>query len=131
MHHGSCLCGKVTYEVEGELGPIMFCHCKRCQKANGTAFQAAAPVDTDKFHLLSGENDITHYESSPGVYRTFCRQCGSPLYSHRDATPEFIRLRLGTLDTPVEAKLTAHIFVSQKADWYEICDEAPQYDERP
>lgn len=131
MHQGSCLCGKVTYEIEGELGPINLCHCTRCQKANGSAFLAAAPIDTEKFQIVSGENDITHYESSPGVYRTFCRQCGSPLYSHRNATPEFIRLRIGTLDSAVEAKPVAHIFAAQKAEWFEICDATPQYEERP
>jgi hypothetical protein len=65
------------------------------------------------------------------VYRVFCGRCGSPLFSKRDAMPELLRLRLGTLDTPVTAKPTAHIFVAEKAEWYDICDDLPQYAERP
>ena len=37
-----------------------------------------------------------------GVYRWFCSECGSPLISSRDAQPELYRLRIGTLDTPLD-----------------------------
>ena len=35
---GSCLCGGLRYEIRGEIGDIVQCHCQRCRKANGTAF---------------------------------------------------------------------------------------------
>ena len=41
------------------------------------------------------------------------------------------RLRLGTLDTPVAGKPTAQIFVSEKAEWFDLNDEIPAYAERP
>lgn len=131
MQQGSCLCGEVRYEIEGELGPIMYCHCGRCRKATGTAFQAAALVAVEQFHLRSGQEKLVEFLSSPGVYRVFCGGCGSPLYSKRDSMPEAYRLRLGTLDTPVTGKPTAHIFVGEKAEWYDLCDDLPQYAERP
>ncbi|HEX8237680.1 MAG TPA: GFA family protein [Abditibacteriaceae bacterium] len=131
MYKGSCLCGTVNYEIEGEPGDIVFCHCSRCRKANGTAFLAAAPVQTEQFSIVSGNQSLVEYESSPGVYRVFCGQCGSPLFSKRDAMPETIRVRIGTLDTPIESKPTAHIFVADKANWFDIRDEAPQFPERP
>lgn len=131
MHQGSCLCGSVRYEISGELGPIVFCHCARCRKANGTAFLTAAPVPTDQFHLLSGQEKLVEYLSSPGVYRVFCGACGSPLYSKRDSMPETLRFRIGTLDTPVTEKPTAHIFVAENAEWFDIHDDLPQYPERP
>ncbi len=31
MHRGSCLCGAVKYEIEGELGDFGYCHCKSCR----------------------------------------------------------------------------------------------------
>ncbi len=125
------MCGAVRYEVQGELGPIMFCHCSRCRKANGSAFLAAAPIPTERLHFLTGRDAVAEYESSPGVYRMFCGRCGSPLFSRRDATPETIRLRIGTLDTPIPGKSTAHIFVGDKAEWFDIHDESPQFNERP
>jgi len=131
MLRGSCLCGAVNYEIEGELGPIMFCHCARCRKVNGTAFLAAAPVAAEQFQFLSGQEKVVEYESSPGVFRVFCGTCGSPLFSKRDTMPGTYRFRLGTLDTPIAGKPTAHIFVADKAEWYEICDDLPQFAERP
>ena len=130
MLHGSCLCGKVTYEITGEPGPIGVCHCQRCRKANGSAFNAVVPVNAANFRLLSGDT-LKKYESSPGVGRYFCGDCGSPIYSQRDAQPELLRVRIGTLDSALPGKPAVHIFVGSKASWHDIHDSAPQFDERP
>jgi hypothetical protein len=131
VHRGRCLCGAVKYEIDGKVGPIIFCHCSHCRKANGSAFLAAAPVSKEGFRLLSGSETLKEYESSPGVYRVFCGECASPLFSKRNAMPDTFRLRIGTLETPLEQQPVAHIFVSDKAEWFEICDKTPQYAERP
>ncbi|MBI3144181.1 MAG: GFA family protein [Pseudogulbenkiania sp.] len=121
----------MRYQVVGELGALVFCHCSRCRKANGSAFAAVVPVQRADFHLLSGDELLAGYESSSGVRRVFCRQCASPLYSERDSRPELLRLRVGTLDTPLAGPVGAHIFTGSKAEWFDIHDDAPQYAERP
>jgi hypothetical protein len=130
MHAGSCLCGAVRYEVHGDLGPITVCHCSKCRKANGSAFNAVAPIASADLRLLGGKDALAEFESSPGVHRVFCSGCGAQLYSRRDATPDMLRLRLGTLDTPVEATPSQHIFTAHKAEWYDIPGDAPQFQER-
>jgi len=131
MPAGSCLCGGVRYRVDGALGALVLCHCSRCRKANGSAFQAVSPIATGDFVLLSGAELLSEYTSSPGVHRVSCRVCHAPLYSRRDAMPGTLRLRVGTLDTPVDADIGMHIFTSDRADWYRIRDDAPQYPTRP
>lgn len=131
MLKGSCLCSSVVYEIHSDLGPIIMCHCSKCRKANGTAFATNAPVNTKDFRLIRGEKFIAEFESSPGVFRVFCKNCGSPLYSRRPTTPDVIRLRIGTLDTAIENKPTAHYFAGSKAERCQICDGLPQYSERP
>lgn len=131
MLKGSCLCNAIQYEIEGELGPTMMCHCSKCRKANGSAYAINAAVKTDQFHFIKGQELVSEFESSPGVFRSFCKQCGSPLLSRRPSQPDIVRLRIGTLDTPVDVKPLAHIFVGSKASWDEIHDNIPQYDERP
>jgi hypothetical protein len=131
MHTGSCLCGAVKYEIRGEIGPIIFCHCSRCRKVNGTAFLAAASVEPEEFEIVAGNEALVEFESSLGVHRVFCGVCGSPLFSRRNGSPLPIRIRIGTLDTPVLGKPAAHIFVSDKAEWFDIHDDIPQYPERP
>lgn len=46
MHTGSCLCGQITYEYHGDIHELSRCYCHQCQKAQGGAFVAVAPVDT-------------------------------------------------------------------------------------
>jgi hypothetical protein len=131
MLKGSCLCNAIQYEIHGELGPVMVCHCSRCRKASGSAYAINAAVKTDEFHWVKGSGFVAEFESSPGVFRVFCKQCGSPLVSRRPAEPGILRLRMGSLDTPVGVKPVAHIFVGSKAPWDEILDDVPQYEERP
>lgn len=126
-HNGSCLCGGVCYALHGELGPITLCHCRQCRKAQGGAAVAAAPVKAAQFDITAGAELLRAFESSPGKERVFCARCGTPLYSRRAAEPDFLRLRLGTLDTPVGKKPAAHIWVEGKADWDDICDDIPQH----
>jgi hypothetical protein len=99
MHRGSCLCGAVRYEITGDMGPVSLCHCSRCRKANGSAFLAGAQVNPEEFRFVAGVQSLGDFESSPGVHRIFCRNCGSPLISRRPGPPEVIRVRIGTLDT--------------------------------
>lgn len=130
MHAGSCLCGAVRYEIHGELGPITVCHCRKCRKANGSAFSAVAPFSRQHLRLISGDHALAEFESSPGVHRVFCSGCGAQLYSRRVALPDLLRLRLGTLDTALAGKPSRHIFVAHKAEWFDIADDAPQFPEQ-
>jgi len=129
MLRGSCLCGAIRYEIDGELGPIVLCHCSMCRKAQGSAFAANAPVKAAAFRVVTGHGALRGYESSPGKRRYFCSVCGSPIYSRRDASPDVVRLRIGTLESKIEAKPTAHIHAASKAEWYEILDGLPQHPE--
>ncbi len=126
MHKGSCLCGRVRYQYDGELGAITLCHCSQCRKAQGSAFVASGPVRSAGFRVIAGERALKEYESSPGKWRAFCCECGSPLYTRRDDSPGARRLRIGTLDTPVGQKPAQHIYVGSKAEWFDITDALPR-----
>ena len=126
---GSCLCGTIRYEIRGELGPIVLCHCAQCRKAQGSAFATNAAVNAADFAIVAGEEALTAYESSPGKKRHFCRRCGSPIISTRDTVPGVVRVRIGTLDSRVDAAPSAHIYAASKAAWEEIHDGLPQYAE--
>jgi hypothetical protein len=124
---GSCLCGAIRYEITGALGPIVMCHCAQCRKAQGGAFAVNAAIRAEDFTIIAGRNRLAAYESSPGKLRHFCRDCGSPIISTRTTVPGVVRVRIGTLDTPIDAGPQAHIFVASKAEWDAICDDLPQY----
>jgi hypothetical protein len=128
MNTGRCLCGTVRYEVTGAIGPIVFCHCSQCRRAQGSAFGTNAEVNAGDFAVVTGAASITEFESSPGKKRAFCGVCGSPLYSRRVDRPGIVRLRIGTLESPIANRPVAHIFASSKAEWDTIRDDLPQYE---
>lgn len=124
---GSCLCGAIRFEITGTLGPIVLCHCTQCRKAQGGAYAVNAPIATEDFTIVAGRSKLAAYESSPGKLRHFCSDCGSPIISTRTSAPGVVRVRIGTLDSPVDARPQAHIFAASKAEWDAIRDDLPQY----
>lgn len=125
MLTGSCLCGAVAYEVEAPPGPIVHCHCRTCRKAHGAAFSSVMLVPRDAFRWVRGAENLGEYESSPGKFRRFCRNCGSQVFAERIAKDQVL-LRLGCLDTAVTARPLGHIWRSDAAPWYDPADILPE-----
>jgi hypothetical protein len=131
MIHGGCLCGRVRYEISGAVKKLVHCHCSMCRKAHGAAFGSYVMLAGKDFRVVSGQDDVTAYESSPGVQRTFCRRCGSTLQFRSAKRPDSVELAAGTLDDDPGVKPAYHIFVGSKAPWFEITDSLPQHAARP
>lgn len=102
--------------------------CSECRKAQGSAFATNGIVGTDKFTIISGKDDLTGFESSPGQTKYFCRNCGSPIMSKSVGSPDQVRVRLGTIESDIDERPDAHIFVTSKANWEDICGDIPQYE---
>lgn len=130
MHTGSCLCGAVRYEIRGDIGPGFYCHCSRCRKASGSAFASNAVVSLDDFVITAGADVLKTFVAETGLHRSFCGNCGSPIISRRESVPQ-VRVRVGTLDSPLAIGPQAHIYTESKAEWWEIRDELPQHPEAP
>ena len=127
-YKGGCLCGKVRFEITGAIQDIVYCHCSRCRKSQGSAFATNGNVDADKFIFISGENEMTGYLSSPEQTKYFCQHCGSPIISKSTKSPDKVRVRLGVIESDISERPAAHIFVTSKANWDEINDDLPQYE---
>ena len=124
MHHGSCLCGAVTFEVTANLPPPDACHCTQCRKQSGHFFVS---TDVPKSRLsVAGSNKVTWFQSSENIRRGFCSLCGSSLFwepLHRD----WIAIAMGAFDDPTQTSIKMHIFVADKGDYYEISDDLPKH----
>jgi hypothetical protein len=126
---GSCMCGKVRYELRGPPRVAYYCHCGKCRKQSGSAFAINVTVLKEHLAFTEGEAAIASWVSSPGKRRYFASCCGSPLYSHGETKPYFA-LRCGTLDgVEMPVAPSAHAFVAHKAHWDRIMDDLPQHSE--
>lgn len=128
MYQGGCLCGAVRFEIDGPILNMIYCHCSRCRKAQGSAFAANGIVRAEEFTILSGADALTAYQSSPGQNKYFCKVCGSPIMSKNEDRPGQVRVRLGTIESDIVERPMAHIFATSKANWEDICGELPQYE---
>ena len=124
LHKASCLCGAVRIEVRGELATPSACHCTKCRKHTGH-YEAGTDV-LRSAATITGEDKVTWYSSSEGVRRGFCSICGSSLFFDIIRVDR-IGISMGAFDTPTHAKLSLHIFVADKGDYYDIADGLPQY----
>ena len=62
MIRGSCLCGRVRFEVDRLTGPFELCHCSRCRKVTGSAFAATVGAMAEDFRWLCGAESIGRCE---------------------------------------------------------------------
>ena len=126
MHKGSCLCGAVQIEIEGDLPAPSACHCTHCRKFSG---HVEASTDVAKSALrIDGEDNVTWFASSEKVRRGFCSICGSSMFFNPNFH-DWIGVSMGLFDDPTGASLKMHIFVADKGDYYEIADGLPQNDQ--
>ena len=70
---GSCHCGKVAFEVEGEIKEAMSCNCSMCQRKGSLLWF----VPRDKLRLLTLDHDASTYMFNKHVIKhRFCAICG-------------------------------------------------------
>jgi hypothetical protein len=128
MPSGSCLCGAVSFEVEGELESPDACHCSQCRKTSGH-YWASTDIPRDRI-TVRGEDQVCWYRSSEKVRRGFCRTCGSSLFWDVDGRSN-LAIAMGAFDSPTGARLAQHIFVTDKGDYYDIADGLPRRGRSP
>ena len=128
MLTGECYCGKVKYQINGDLIRMYCCHCRTCRKVTGASFSTTAVVDPDLFSIIEGEERIVEAEQGPHA-RRHCGDCHSWVFSVSDPFPAVMFLPCGTLnDVPIR-EVDYHVFWSQRAPWINVNDGKPVYDE--
>lgn len=121
---GSCLCGAVSFTIDGALRQVIACHCTQCRKQSGH-FVAATAADKTAVTITGGDA-ITWYIATPGYRRGFCGTCGSLLF-WEDEAADTISIMAGVLDGSTGVKISHHIHVAAKGDYYRIADGVPQH----
>ena len=122
---GGCLCGAVCYEVKGKLRGVVNCHCEMCRHLHGS-FGPHTKAAKAAITLIRSDG-LAWYKTSEVAHRGFCRECGSGLF-WEPFNLDYTGIIAGTLDMPSGLETIGHIFVAEKADFYNIHDDIPQFD---
>ena len=121
-HTGRCLCGAVRYRAEGAPKWIANCHCEGCRRATGAPMASYAGFAAERFAYTAGAP--SRFASSPGVTRSFCGRCGSPLTYEGARWPGEVHVLIGTLDRPEDFVPTRNAFVEEKLPWLHLAAPA-------
>ncbi len=111
---GSCHCGAIRFEAEGEPRFVSNCHCESCRRTTGAAFSTWVGY---RDHQVIWHGERAFRLSSPGVMRGYCGACGTPLSYGSDKWPGETHLLLGVFDDPRAFTPAGDAFIEEKLDW--------------
>lgn len=130
-HAGSCLCGAVRYEVDGEFERFYLCHCQHCRKDTGSAHAANLFASQATLRWIAGADRVTFFKLPSSRHsRSFCAICGSALPSIV-GEEKLVCVPAGSLDTVIAVRPDAHIFMSSKAHWDDRLETIAKLDAAP
>jgi hypothetical protein len=121
---GGCYCGPVRYRASGVSRQVTECHCSQWRKQAGHRYAGTGAKTSDV--EVDGAANITWYRASPNAERGFCSTCGSHLF-WGSSTRDYTGILAASFDEPSQLRMTKHIFVDDKGDYYEITDGLPQF----
>ncbi len=129
---GSCLCGEIAFELSGAPQREMNCHCTRCRRGRSAAHATNLFYSPAQFRWTRGESLLSAYKIPDARFHTttFCSRCGSKM-PRVSAERGIVVVPAGALDTDPGMQAAAHIFVADKAPWFEISDALPQFAQMP
>ena len=94
-HRGGCHCGRVRFEVEGELEGLEVCNCSYCARA-GYLHWYVAP---ERFHLRGGSDDLRSYQFGTFSSRNhFCGVCGISPFRRPRSDPDRVDVNVRCLE---------------------------------
>ncbi len=123
--NGRCLCGNLQFAVRGKRLWVAHCHCDSCRHNTGSAVATFVGYNKEQLTYTRGERKF--YESSPGVRRGFCADCGTPMTYEADRCPEEVHLYVSTLDEPGAYRPQLHVFFAERIPWMDLNDDLPRY----
>jgi len=130
MIEGSCLCGAVSFSLDGLLRGVRYCHCANCRKFAGTSTATWAMADASDLQVTPSDVPVGRFNSGRGI-RCFCSACGSPVWFESIDYPDIIGIPLGVIDSGGHPAPEMHLWVQSKPAWYEILDDLKQHEEGP
>ncbi len=127
-YSGGCMCGAVRYEASGEPFSVTHCHCHSCRKHNGGPVVTLAGFTAEQVSFSGTARKI--YESSPGVGRAFCGNCGTPLTWEGDGGDlgPIVEFHISAFDDPDVLVPEGHSFDPERIAWFDIADGLPRYE---
>jgi hypothetical protein len=128
---GGCACGSIRYVCSRAPVAMLNCHCQDCQRSSGAPFASGVIVRVSDIEITGTPKTHSVRAGSGSITtRSFCPDCGSPLFARSEAAP-FMSIRFPTLDNPLEFRPMLDIWTSSAQPWICLDEAIPHYPQIP
>ena len=112
-YRGSCHCGRVTFELQGEVKYVIDCNCSICRRKG--ALWLGAPDSS--LRILRGEPDLALYQFNTMTARHyFCKHCGIHPFTRPRLDPSLWVVNVRCLEEVDLKSLAVHPFDGEHWD---------------
>ena len=102
-YRGGCHCGRVRFEIDAEIGPIIDCNCSICAKKGFLHLI----VDPSQVRMLSPADAVSLYQfNTKTAKHYFCPVCGISAYYIPRSHPDKIDVNVRCLEGVALESLT-------------------------
>lgn len=126
LERGSCFCGGIVAELEGEPFWINYDHDDDCRKAIGSPLTVWIGYPQNKVTFTNGVPRT--FSKTPGISRGFCPNCGSSISYVDTGLREEIWISVGFMDHPERFEPVAHGYWRMKLPWVNFADALPRFE---
>ena len=123
MPSGHCLCGQLRFVAEGDPKWVVYCHCESCRRHTGSPVACFVNYPLARVQFTGTR---TIYDSSPGVKRSHCATCGTPIAYQTASRMGEIDFYLSTFDEPERFEPQAHVYFEERLPWFDTRDDKPR-----
>ncbi len=129
---GGCACGAVRYTSARAPVAMINCHCKDCQLSSGAPFASGIVVMTADLKISGTPKAYAVRASSGGLAtRSFCAECGTPLFTQSEANAQFTSIRFASLDDTSDFKPMLDIYTASAQQWVCLDSTIPHFPQSP
>ena len=129
---GGCACGQVRYRFTAQPGFVGHCYCRDCQLATGSAFTSVLAIPKGDLDVTG---DVRSYtvaaDSGRKVTRSFCGECGTPLFTDAEMNTDDRFIKLTTLDQPDQFEPQMNCWTGSAPAWSPIADAPISFSGNP
>jgi hypothetical protein len=129
---GGCACGSIRYEGAAAPVAMINCHCTDCQRSSGAPFASGVVVFTADLKVTGTPRTYSvHASSGLPATRSFCAECGTPLFTRSEANPQFTSIRFPSLDDTSAFRPMLDIWTSSAQPWVCLDERLPHFPQSP
>ena len=129
---GQCACGAVRYRCASAPIAMLNCHCDDCQRSSGAPFASGVVVASDDLQV-DGQPRTHAVRGASGrtTTRSFCGDCGTPLFTRSEVNAQFTSIRFPSLDDASGFAPMLDIWTSRAQPWICLDERLPRFAQSP